>query len=276
MSTTNKTRAWVLTLAVLGCGATAALAADRSTEPLIAPAISVPSKELKLSFGGPGLVKDVPVKEGDRVKAGQVLAVQDDRQDEAAYESAKKEAESTAKIDYSTADRDQKQVKYQRLAVTLAETQIDLAKLEHEQKILDARRLEVKVEQMKICAPVDGIVQKINLGEGEMADPQNRDGAVVVVTNDPLWVEMHIPTAQAQQLSLGDKMQVRTVGDKDWQDAKIIYFAPKADAASDTETVRLEVPNPNSQRSGLQMQVKLPDKLAAVAENGAAGTGTNP
>jgi len=284
-STPIKTQAWVLTLALLG-GAATALAAD---EPSV-PAISKPSQELKLSFGAPGLVKDVPVNEGDHVKAGQVLAQQDDRQDQAAYESAKKEADSEAKIAYSTADRDQKQVKYQRqlklkeqrntsesevedarLAVLLADTQIDLAKLEHEQKILDARRLEVKVEQMKIRAPVDGVIQKLNTGQGEMADPQNRDGAIVLVANDPLWVEMHLPTAQALQLTLGEKLPVREAGQKEWQDAKIIFFAPQADAASDTELVRLELPNVKGRQSGLQMQVKLPEKVAAVA-----ATGTNP
>lgn len=282
--TTLRTFALLCALAI--CAARASAADSQG-----APAISRPSEELKLSFGGPALVKDVPIHEGDHVKVGQVLAQQDERQDRAAYESAKKEADSVAKIDYSTVDKGQKEVQYARkqkllkdrnasqseveeakLAVDLAATQIELAKLEHEQKILDARRLEVKLEQMKIVSPIEGIIQKVNVGQGEMADPQNRDGAIVVVKNDPLWVEMHLPTAQALQLNLGDKLPVRYPGEKDWQEAKLIFFAPQADAASDTELVRLELPNPAGKASGLQMQVKLPEKVTAVADGGAGGT----
>lgn len=266
-------------LALLG-GINSALAA---TEAPAVSAISKPSKELKLAFGAPGLVKDVPIREGDHVKVNQVLAQQDDRQDQAAYESAKREAESTAKIDYSIVDKGVKEVQLGRkqilldkknaspseveeakLAVDLARTQIDLAKLEHEQKILDARRLEIRLEQMKIVSPIEGIVQKVNIGQGEMADPQNRDGAIVIVRNDPLWVEMHLPTSQALQLKLGDSLPVRYGGEKDWQDGKIIFFAPQADAGSDTELVRLEIPNPTGKASGLRMQVKLPERIAVV------------
>ena len=254
-------------------------------------AITKPSLEVKLTFAAPGLVKDVFVNEGDHVKAGQVLAHQDDRQDQAELESASLEAKSQAKIDnYRTdeavkkvqLDRKQKlladghlaseeEVEEAKLDVTLAHTQVQLADLEHAQKALDAQKLSVKVDQEQITSPLDGVVEKRNINPGEMAsaDPANRDGSIVVVQNDPLWAEMHLPTAQALQLHLGDSLQVRTPG-ANWDPkvtGKIIFFSPQADAASDTELVRLELPNPNSTPSGLQVQVKLPEKVAAVAEN---------
>jgi len=259
-------------------------AAALAAEPPTAPAISRPSRESKLSFQVPGVVKDVPVNEGDRVTIGQVLAQQDDREDEQTYKSLKLEADSVAKIDYSTVDRDVKAVQYGRkqrllkdhnaseseveeakLAVDLANTQITLAQLEHDQKGFDARKQEIKLELMKLKSPIDGFVQKINIGSGEMADPQNREGAIVVVKNDPLWVEMNIDTAQAVQLQLQQTLEVRYEGEPQWQKAKIIFFAPHADAASGTELVRLEMPNPTGQRSGLHMQVKLPEKIAAAS-----------
>jgi RND family efflux transporter MFP subunit len=252
----------------------------------IVPAITRPSKELKLSFQSPGVVKDVPVNEGDHVKAGQVLAQQDDRADEAAYQATKLEAESTAKIDVYTVTKATKEVQLKRKQLLLAQhnaseseveeaqldvdqanAQIILSKLEHDQKGFEAKEKEVKLELMKLVAPFDGIVQQINVRHGEMADPQSRDGAIVVVTNDPLWVEMHIPTTQALQLHLQQALKVRLESDKDWRDAKITYFAPEADAASGTQKVRLELPNPTGQWSGLHADVKLPDNVAAVASN---------
>jgi len=260
--------------------ATAAFAA----EPPTAPAISKPSEELKLAFQTPGVVKDVPVNEGDHVTAGQVLAKQDDREDQATYESMKLEAESTAKIDVYTATKATKDVQLKRkqqlfaqhnaseseveeakLDAEQANAQIILSKLEHDQAGFKAKQQEVKLELMKLISPIDGLIQKINIGPGEMADPQNRDGAIVVVKNDPLWVEMNIDTAMAVQLQLGETLDVRYEGDQQWQKAKIIFFAPHADAASGTELVRLELPNPTGQRSGLHMQVKLPEKIAAAS-----------
>jgi hypothetical protein len=78
---------------------------------------------------------------------------------------------------------------------------------------------------------------------------------------------MHIPTAQALQLQLQQALKVRFEGEKDWRDAKIIFFAPEADAASNTQMVRLELPNPTGQWSGRHAEVKLPDNVAQVASN---------
>ncbi len=256
-------------------------------KPVIVQGQTKPSEETKLAFPGPGLVLEVIVKEGDVVKKDQVLAKQDDRQDQAALDSMKLEADSTYKVDYSIADEAVKEVQFQRkmkmlsqhvaseseveearLAVTLAKTQIDLAKLEHEQKVLDAKKQQFKVDEMQMRSKVDGIVEKLNIHPGEMADPQNRDGAIVVVKNDPLWIEVHLPTFQSQQLQISQPLDVKYADEKDWRPAKIIYIDPQADAASDTQLVRLELANSDGRTSGLQMQVKLPEKIAAVAEGG--------
>jgi multidrug efflux pump subunit AcrA (membrane-fusion protein) len=131
---------------------------------------------------------------------------------------------------------------------------------------LDAQKQEIKIDQEKIVAPFDGIVQKLNVEKGEMADPQNRDGALTVVKNDPLWVEMHLPTAAALRLQPNEILQVRYADHGEWKPAKVILLDPQADAASDTERVRLELPNPTQQVSGLQVQVKLPDAGVASRE----------
>jgi multidrug efflux pump subunit AcrA (membrane-fusion protein) len=254
-----------------------------SANTVIATGITRPSQELKLAFAAPGIVSDVPVKEGDLVNIKQVLASQDSRQEVWALKSLQSKADSMDKINYSIADRDSKLVEDKRkndlflkhaasqaevdeadLAVKLAEAQINLAKQEHDTDGYDAQKEAVKIEQMQIVSPVKGIVEKINVGPGEMADPQSRDGAIVVGVWDPLWLEVHLPSAQAAQLKMGDPLAVRYDGGE-WQTAKIIYFE-KVDAASDTEMVRMELPNPGNQKpAGLHMQVKLPDSVTAVA-----------
>jgi RND family efflux transporter MFP subunit len=254
---------------------------------VVVTGITKPSKERRLSFASPGLVSDVLVKEGDAIKKGTVLAKQDSRQDEFALKSMLLEANSDDKIVYSKEDLADKQVVLKRkqalfandraasqseleeaeLAVKLATAQIALAQIEHDQKGFDSEKEKVKIEQMQIISPIDGIVEKINIGEGEMADPQSRDGSILVGQWDPLWLELHLPSSQASQLKMGQELPAKYDGGQ-WQTAKIIFFE-KVDPASDTEMVRLELANPDSGHlPGLHMQVKLPDSVSAVATNG--------
>jgi len=79
------------------------------------------------------------------------------------------------------------------------------------------------------------------------------------VTNNPLWVEVKISSAQAMKLKLGDTASVAYQNDpNNWTKAKVIYLDPEVDAASDKETLRLELPNDTNIRSGLWVNVRLP------------------
>ena len=271
----------------------AGTAAPGAVEPGVVDANTRPAQdhEIKATFALPGLVAEVYVKEGDHVKAGQIMAKQDDRQDAAELQRIQIEADSMAKIENYQLDQAIKQVQLDRmkklhddyhdaasseveqaqLDVELAKTQVDLGKLEHEQKKLDAKKQEIKVELMKLVSPIDGIVEKLNINPGEMAsaDPQNHDGSIVVVQNDPLWLEMNLSTAAAMQLQMGQVLPVKYSWETTWRSAKIVYFAPQADAKSDTQLVRLELANPSGATSGVHMQVKLPEKIAALAASDA-------
>lgn len=257
-----------------------------SPAPVTVTAITRPSKERQLKFAGPGIVAEVDIKDGDFVKAHQVLAKEDSRQDEQQYLSDKREAESTEKIEYSKADLASKEVDLKRkqelfkehaasltevesaeLAVKLAAAQVNLAIMEHEQKGFDAERERIKIEQMTLFSPIDGIIEKLNVGEGEMGDPQTREGAIVVGQWNPLWLEMHLPSAQAAKLKLNQELLVK-YDSEDWKTAKPakIVFFEKVDAASDTQMIRMEMANPDNTTPGLHMQVKLPAEVPAVAQ----------
>ena len=285
-------------VAAVGAGLTlSAVAEDRasSAEPpaTIEPAFSRPCEEAKLAFPAPGVVSEVLVREGDVVKAGQVLMRQDDAQEQQALHSDEAEAKSTAEIVYEQANVKLKAAQYKRKkegfdqgqivtlpeveeaedALGLAEAQVAVSELHHAQKNFDFERQKDKVAKMQRTAPFDGIVQRINTHVGEMADPQNKDGALIVVKNDPLYVEVHPSTDRAAKLTLGQELQVRYTAPagepaNPWMTAKIWFFAPQADAGSKTERVQLSLPNPTGLRSGLAMEVKLPGAGTAAPSAG--------
>ena len=112
------------------------------------------------------------------------------------------------------------------------------------------------------------IVQKLNFNVGEMSDPQNKDGAIVVVKNDPLYVEIRgLTTMQVSTLKKDDKLQVRYLNDAPdaWKEATIDYITPVADAGADRQLVRLSLPNPDGRAAGLRMELKMTKQLQDTA-----------
>jgi multidrug efflux pump subunit AcrA (membrane-fusion protein) len=118
-SSTRRTLCLAALAVFTGVAAPALSHADEPKSPDIVTAITRPSKTAKAAFAAPGIVMDVKVVEGQPVKKGDVLAVQDDRQDESTLESMKLDAASTAEIDYSVIDLGVKKVQYDRQLTSL-------------------------------------------------------------------------------------------------------------------------------------------------------------
>jgi RND family efflux transporter MFP subunit len=278
-------------VALTGVLSSASLFAQQNPNPASEQTISgitKPSVHSKLALPQFGQILELPVKEGTAVKQGDVLLRQDDRQEAAALEALRLEAESTVRIEAAQADLAVKQVQHKRLAdlaktgnanpteveeaqvkVVYADAQHKIAKLENEKNKREFERQDIKVKQMTLRSPIDGIVEAIDVSVGEVTDPQKP--VLTVVKNDPLWIEFFLPTPQSSKLKVGDMLQVRYPDAQQWGQAKVIYKAPVADAQSDTQKIRLEMPNAKMQDTGLQVIVRLPANLGpAVAPSAQA------
>jgi RND family efflux transporter MFP subunit len=249
-------------------------------------AITQPSERHKLSFPAAGVIIQRPVKEGDSVKEGDVVLAQDDFLEQKELEKAQLEANSNAKLEAAKADYNAKKHIYERkkktfdtgganlqevedaeLDMILREKQINVAQDDVNEAKIKAEQEAKKVKDMKLTSPIDGVVEKIELEVGEMADPQKPEGACWVVKNDPLFVEIRdLSSRQVGHLKLGDKLQVKYPEETDWHEAAVTFRAPVVDAASDTQLVKLTLPNPDHRDSGLQIQVQLPPEVAQAAD----------
>ncbi|HZL38202.1 MAG TPA: efflux RND transporter periplasmic adaptor subunit [Tepidisphaeraceae bacterium] len=245
---------------------------------------TAPSEQRGLNFNVPGVVSKVLVKEGDAVKAGQIIAQQDDSVEQA--ELAVKQAEvvgAELKIKAQNADLAAKRVELKRselmakdnvlgqqdldkarVEVVIGEIAVHLAEQETAGKKLEVMAQQAKIAQKKLYSTINGFVQQINVHEGELATNDPKTPCMQVVLNDPLYVEVDVPVVVAHQLKLNQKLEVKYAGSSDWQAAPIIYFNPVADPKSGTQRVRLQLPNSAQMRSGEQMQVKVDEKVAAI------------
>ncbi len=249
---------------------------------------------------------ELKVKPGDTVTKGQLLVVLDQREELKNLDIITVEANSSAAEDSAAAiveaskvELASKVVEYERtkemydkkvatffeherarLEVDQAKAQIkkaeaDLQKArdERQEKILQLARQKEVLARMEIRSPMDGLIEDVMVREGEIIDPQNMQKPVlVVVQNDPLWVEVYVPIAAALKMNVGQEMNVRfTAGvEVGTRKAKVIHLLPVADAGAAMQLIRLEMPNPVDATIGKRLPagmriMLLPDNAPGVA-----------
>jgi len=252
---------------------------------------TAPIEKREQNFDVPGVVDKVLVKEGDTVKAGQLIAQQDTSADEARLKSVQLVAASELEVKAEEAQLAKDQVDLDRkgelikqaaiapseyeeakLAVTIDALKAEHAKEDHQKAQYDVAEQKAKIHQKQLYARVDGVISQISTHEGELADTQHP--AITIVKNDVVYVEVDMPADVVNRLKsagLTTPLPVRYVDEGDsavWHDAKIHFIKPEADAASNFVHVQLEMPNPDLRSAGLQVMVKLPDNIAGPGPAG--------
>ncbi len=239
-------------------------------------AITNPSADVTLSFVQPGRIAKVYLKEGDAVKAGQLLAQQDDAVEQAQLAQIEAQSQNTAQIEAGEASLEQKrvdlrklewaakrnaatelEVAHAKLDVKIAELSLKVAQFEHEQDKRKYNEAKIRVENMSLKSPIDGKIEKIHVEVGEsvnvLAD------VVRVVKIDPLWLDVYVPLDKAKTLRFGQTAKVKFPDAKEiWTEGRIIYIAAVADAASGTLRIRIEVPNKSNRPAGEHVRVFFP------------------
>lgn len=132
-------------------------------EPVRAVGVLAARDEVRLSFKVPGIVSRLLVDEGDRVRQGQALATLDPLEIAAQVNQAAQGAEK--------AERDLARVEalYRDSVVTLEQLQDARTGFEVAQSALQIARFNER--HAAITAPVDGVVLKRQVEEGELVGP---------------------------------------------------------------------------------------------------------
>ncbi len=241
-------------------------------------AITKPSQDVILSFDRPGRIAELPVKEQDLITKGQLVARQEDSEEEAALNLAKITADDDTAIKAEQAVLDQKrkdldnlqhsgssshyELDQATLEVRVEEAKVVLQKFQQRQNEYKYEQAKAAFEKTRLLSPIDGIVQETMIKVGESVDVQNMK-VVRIVNLDPLRVEVAVPFAQAQQLHNGDPAQV-TLSNKEVRDGRVTMIASVAEAGSGSLLLWVELPNPNHRRAGEQVHVSFPSvKVAA-------------
>lgn len=213
-----------------------------------------------------GIISKILVKEGERVKRGQLLVQLDDVDARLQVERAEarvKEAEASLETNRNTLARYQKlleskvipQQTYDDLSlkVKLDEARLALAKTE-----LGLARQNLSDHQ--ILSPIDGVVNLKIASLGEHVNVAPKDEILTLVQMDPLELEFHIPENWAGRIRQGSEIQftVKAYSQETFK-ARLQLISPTADPATRNVKLKAIVPNPQHRlKPGFFAEVILP------------------
>jgi multidrug efflux pump subunit AcrA (membrane-fusion protein) len=226
-----------------------------------------------------GVVTDVKLREGQRVKQGDVMAQIDDQVARLAVEAASAQfdiarAKATNDVrirfarkalEVSEAELRRSMESVERVAKSVSQSQIDVERLtvqknrldaeqaDHEQHIaaleMNAKQQELsaareQVARRKIVAPINGVIVQVYVRQGEWVEPGQK--AMRVVNVNRLKAEGFISAAAASNVSPGTPVQITLVSSPQETESvagKIAFVSPEVDPITSQVRIWAEIDN---------------------------------
>ena len=208
-----------------------------------------------------GVIVEVAVVEGQRVRKGEVLVRLDARAQQARVTRLRIAANADVRIReaeqrLALAEREEQrlrklrtqdiasvaQLERAKLDRVIAEIAIDAAKIEQAVAQASLAEAEHRLELLTVRSPFDGTVAKLLHQVGDAVERLQPMAQVVVI--DPLWVEFDCSLERVKLLPQGAMVMVQPAAKGARARRGIItYRAVLADAASQTRKVRVSVSN---------------------------------
>ena len=202
-----------------------------------------------------GELMDLIVREGDEVKAGQVLARIDPVEYQARERQAKLQADAAqAQVDIAQKQYDNNKALVDQGFISQTALQTSLASLNgakatHMAAVAGLDVARKAMDDSIIRAPIAGQISQ------RLAQPGERmalDGRIVEVVNlSQLELEAALPPADASQIKVGMKARLRVEGLEEPVAAKVLRINPSAQAGSRSVMVYLGVAGEPGLRQGL-------------------------
>ena len=253
-------------------------AAFAQVNPLSFTGIVRPVEEVIIKSEYGGIVQKIAVKEGDRVKEGQLLIeLENQRQkisldlSKAGLEKAKAAVDETqvllangerelARIQIAATALPRKELEditdqVARLKANLAAQKAELARGEQDVKLRDQ-----ELRETQILAPFSGTVTEIFINRGDSLRPIDTQ-ILELVDMDRLYAELRLPSNYVRSVQLNQKVKVQIEGE--WLgrigalEGVITYINPTIDAASRTFKVKVGIPGRGLVRPGMLVEAQI-------------------
>jgi multidrug efflux system membrane fusion protein len=180
-----------------------------------------------------GIIDELPVEQGQRVKAGDLILRLAAEEKTAAVAMARallaqREAENTASESLAKSGN-------------LARLQIDASRASLAQARSQLEAAEAELARNEVRAPFDGVVDRLDV---ELGSSVTQGGQVATLLNlDPVLAVGEVSERELNYLKPGEKAEVRLINGTEVE-GEIRYIS--RDASAQTRTFRIEVAIPNA------------------------------
>lgn len=225
-----------------------------------------------------GVITSVAVREGQRVKQGELLAQIDDQvarlvadATKAKYDIARAKATNDVRLRYAQKATEVSQAELrrstdsiERFAKSVSQSQLDVEQLTvqknrlegeqatHEQQIatLEMKQQEselnaarAQITRRRIVAPFDGVIVQIYARKGEWAEPGQK--ALRIVNVDRLKAEGFIRAEDATESVVGRpiRLVIEPSGEQNTFAGKIVFVSPEVDPITGQVRIWAEIDN---------------------------------
>lgn len=228
-------------------------------------------KRATLATRAGGIIAELPVRQGDHVKAGDLVLMLDAEEKTAAVENAKAqlaqrqaEWEATERL-AGTGNAPKLQLDIARAALAAAKSQLQTA--------------ESELVRNQVKAPFDGVIDRVavELGSPVMAG----DEVATILALDPILGKGEIGERDLRYIKIGDEADVRLVNGETVK-GRLRYVS--RDASASTRTFRVEIAIPNADSAipaGMTAEITLrvepadavvlPRSVVTLGDNGDLG-----
>ena len=207
-------------------------------------------KRVTLTARTGGVLNELPVRRGTRVKKGDIIAVLSDD----ARKSQVAQAESLV-----TQRRTELEAK-RKLIATGATPKLELVNLEAQLKAAEAAlaAAEAELDRAIVRAPWDGIIHEVAVEVGGAAFSMAGREIATLVSLDPMLAVVEVSERKLAGLRVGESADVHLVtGEK--LSGKIRFVAKTASQGTRTYRVEVELPNPDGAiPDGITAEVSIP------------------
>ena len=183
-----------------------------------------------------GILTEIRVQSGDRVKAGQELMTIDPRQQQATVESLRAtERQKKALFDYNTIELD-RQKKLFEAGVTSRDVYeqeqqaFQNSKSDYEAAVASRKTQDQLLDYYTIRAPFDGVVGDVPVHVGDYVSPELSTGLTTVDQNNGLEVYIYVPTERSGQVRMGLPIELRDNAGNLLESTRIDFISAQVDS----------------------------------------------
>lgn len=171
-------------------------------------------REIQLAFYDEGRIERMFVREGDRIRKGQVLA----ELDLSRLEDAVRKAEATVRVDQAALEN--AEITYRRTEALAKDRYVSLQERDNAVAALKEARDRLKADEAalvlarrqlqdgKLVAPKDGVIEVRILEPGDMVTPQAP--VFTVALDNPVWARVYVPEPDLGKIFPGMRAEIYT------------------------------------------------------------------